>query len=152
MIGKAQVLRLCAVLSLLAGLACGVTLYLRAPEDAGGVGYVIEGGQVYAVRPEDSRSYQRGLEYMGGKSAVLAEELSGRIAGLWSGGGAALCVAGLGVIGCALFWRAADRAADAARRCGAISTLRSIARCCLTSAAAAGRARPLRWLRIPPGI
>lgn len=112
MIGKAQVLRLCAVLSLLAGLACGVTLYLRAPEDAGGVGYVIEGGQVYAVRPEDSRSYQRGLEYMGGKSAVLAEELRERIAGMWSGGGAALCVAGLGVVGCALFWRAADRAAD----------------------------------------
>lgn len=108
-------LRLCAAFSLLAGLALGVWLYVSAPErDDAGAGFVIEGGQVRAVRAEDSRAYRRGLEYMGGKSAVLAEELRGQAADLWRGGGASLLAGALGLGVCALLWRAADRIADKA--------------------------------------
>jgi hypothetical protein len=110
---KFQLLRLCAVLVLALGLGCAVAVYVRAPEDAGGgIGYVTEGGQVYDVRPEDSRSYQRGLEYIGGKSAVLGVELREKFAGLWRGDSLAVLIALAAAGGCVVLLRLADKAEE----------------------------------------
>jgi hypothetical protein len=103
--------RLCAVGVLLLGLGCAVSVYLAAPGDpADGAGYVAEGGEVYSVRPEDSRAYLRNLEYIGGKSAVFMVELRGWFAGGWSGGAFAVLIALAAASASFACLRAADRA------------------------------------------
>ncbi|GAB6125204.1 hypothetical protein [Humidesulfovibrio idahonensis] len=103
--------RLFAVGVLLFGLGCAVSVYLVAPGDAvDGAGYVAEGGEVYSVRPEDSRSYLRNLEYIGGKSAVFMVELRGWFAGVWSGGAFAVLIALAAASASIVCLRAADRA------------------------------------------
>jgi hypothetical protein len=110
---NALLLRLCAACVLVLGLGCAVGVYMRAPEDTGGgIGYVTEGGQVYDVRPEDSRSYQRGLEYIGGKSAVLGVELREKFAALWRGDSLAVLIALAAAGGCVVLLRLADKAED----------------------------------------
>lgn len=61
---------------LLAGLSCAVLLYQTATEDNGNViGYVFVDGREYAIRPEDSKRYQNELTRIGGRSAVVADEI-----------------------------------------------------------------------------
>ena len=108
---RGELLRLCAAGILLAGLCCAALVYATATDDADGpgeaagqgVGYVTEGGQSFAVLPQDSRSYQRSLEYYGGKSALVMLELRQWFAGLWHGSSLALviaCAAVLAAGGC----------------------------------------------------
>ena len=97
---RGELLRLCAAGILLVGLCCAALVYATATDDADGpgeaagqgVGYVTEGGQSFAVLPQDSRSYQRSLEYYGGKSALLMLELRQWFAGLWHGSALALVI------------------------------------------------------------
>jgi len=104
-------LRLCAVCVLLVGLACAAFVSVTATDESGEVfGYVVEGGQVYAVRPEDSRAYQRGLEYIGGKSAVFMTELREGFAALWQGDSLAIIIGFAAVAAFGLFLHAAERA------------------------------------------
>jgi len=110
-VGKSALYRLCAVCVLLLGLGCAVSVYLSAPDDpAGNAGYITEGGEVYSVRPEDSRSYLRSLEYIGGKSAVFMMEFRERIAGFWNAGTLAVLVVVAAAGAAVLLLRAADRA------------------------------------------
>ena len=79
-------LYLIAAIILLVGLGSAVLIYLTAEDDSGGVfGYEIAGGNVYPIKPEDSKKYIHDLELYGGKGNVLANELMRWFAGLWHG-------------------------------------------------------------------
>lgn len=97
---RQSLLRLCAALLLLAGLAAGAALCADAPEDqpeAGG--YVVGGdGLAYPVSPLDSRAARRDLELYGGKSALWMAEFSEWLSGVLRGRGLALAVALAGVL------------------------------------------------------
>ncbi len=87
---------------LLAGLSCAVYLYLTATEDTSDViSYVFVDGQEYPVRAEDSRRYQNDLARIGGKSALLADEIDRWFDSLWQGKRFA-CLLALLSIGAAL--------------------------------------------------
>jgi hypothetical protein len=93
-LSRSDLLRLCAGAILLVGLCTAAYLYATSTDaPAEGVGYVTEGGASFEVLPTDSRSYQRNLEYYGGKSAVLMLELRQWWAGLWRGSNLAFAVA-----------------------------------------------------------
>lgn len=93
---------------LLAGLICAVFLYQTAAEDKSNViGYVFVDGQEYAIRPEDSKRYLNELERIGGKSAVVADELNRWFDSLWQGKRLAYTVALLAIaVALACFWAA----------------------------------------------
>jgi len=104
---RGELLRLWAVAVLLLGVVLASLVYATSPIGPGGpdgggsgqgVGFVTEGGQIDEVQAEDSRSYQRSLEYYGGKSAVMMTEMRRWFAGLWHGTPLAwiiACAAGL---------------------------------------------------------
>ena len=101
---RSDLLRLCAGAILLVGLSAAAYVYATSPDaPAEGVGYVTEGGASFEILPTDSRSYQRNLEFYGGKSAVLMVGLRQWWAGLWQGSSLALiiaCSAALAALGC----------------------------------------------------
>ena len=79
-------LNLIGAIILLVGLGSAIYIYQTAEDDLSGVlGYEIIGGSVYPVMPQDSKMYRHDLELYGGKAAVLADEFSRWIAGLWHG-------------------------------------------------------------------
>ena len=80
-----------ALVLLILGLAGAVVIYRAAgntgsnPSDT--IGYE-EGegdGSTYAIRPEDSKSYQRDMELYGGEANLLADDLRRWFIGLWQG-------------------------------------------------------------------
>ena len=79
-------LNLLSAIILLVGLGSAIYIYQTAEDDLSGVlGYEIIGGSVYPVMPQDSKMYRHDLELYGGKAAVLADEFSRWIVGLWHG-------------------------------------------------------------------
>jgi hypothetical protein len=75
------------VFILVAGVLVGVLSYVRAAPDGneGAIGYVIEGGQSYPVRAEDSKRYEYEAERVAGTSGMLAAELTEWFGSLWHG-------------------------------------------------------------------
>ncbi len=92
-------LNLLSALILLVGLGTATWIYQRA-ENApyGALGYVNEGGTLYPVMPEDSKSYQRGLELYGGTANVLADKFRRWFAGLFQGKSLAFILAGTSIL------------------------------------------------------
>ena len=87
-------LYLITAIILLVGLSSAVLIYLTAENDSGSVlGYEIAGGNVYPIKPEDSKKYIHDLELYGGKENVLANELMRWFVGLWHGKSLAFTVA-----------------------------------------------------------
>jgi len=87
-------LYLIAAIVLLAGLGGGVLIYLTAENDSYGVlGYEVIGGNVYPIKPEDSKTYMHDLELYGGKANVLVNEFMRWFDGLWHGRSLAFTVA-----------------------------------------------------------
>lgn len=87
-------LYLIAAIILLVGLGSAVLIYLTAENDSGSVlGYEISGGNVYPIKPEDSKKYIHDLELYGGKGNVLANELIRWFTRLWHGRSLAFTVA-----------------------------------------------------------
>lgn len=79
-------LYLIAAIILLVGLSSAVLIYLTAEDASNGVlGYEVIGGNVYPIRPEDSKTYTHDLELYGGKANVLVNELMRWFDGLWHG-------------------------------------------------------------------
>jgi hypothetical protein len=72
---------------LLLGLFVSVVIYLTSDEDnsANEVGYVVAGGEVYSLAPNQSKRYIRDLERFGGKAAVIFDEINRWFDGLWRG-------------------------------------------------------------------
>ena len=73
-----------ALFILVAGLACGVTIYLLADEPEA-TAYVIVGDTAYPVDPTTSKTYVRQLERFGGKAAVLFDDFNRWFTALWQG-------------------------------------------------------------------
>jgi hypothetical protein len=84
---------ICAII-LLGGLVSAGVIYLTAGTDSGDVlGYEMVGGEVYQIRPEESKMYKHDLEVYGGKANVLADEFMRWFIGLWHGKSLAVTVA-----------------------------------------------------------
>ncbi|HMA90731.1 MAG TPA: hypothetical protein VKP89_18525 [Burkholderiales bacterium] len=87
-------LQLASGLILVLGLCAAVLIYRAA--DAGAdeaVAYEIINGQAYSVAPTDSKLYNRELERIGGKAALLFADFARWFAGLWRGKSLAFTVA-----------------------------------------------------------
>lgn len=75
--------RLCAGLILALGMALALSVYLSAPAQPVPESYVFQGGEAAPQSRWDSRAYLRGLEFYGGKSAILMAEIREWLGGLW---------------------------------------------------------------------
>lgn len=93
---------------LLAGLSCAAFFYQTAAEDTSDViSYVFVDGHEYAVRAQDSKRYLNELARIGGKSAIVADEINRWFDSLWQGKRLAYTLAFLSIgaaVGC--FWAA----------------------------------------------
>ncbi|HWQ08106.1 MAG TPA: hypothetical protein VN436_03325 [Holophaga sp.] len=87
---------LAAILGL--GFGASAIAYLRAPS----VG-------AYDLHPEDSKTYVREMEVIGGKANLMAAEFNHWFAGLWQGRSLALTLAVLTLLLAAGFWFVALR-------------------------------------------
>jgi hypothetical protein len=93
---------------LCAGLALAAWVYLTAPnDDADVLGYEVMSGNVYAIAPEDSKTYRHDVELYGGKAALLADDFNRWFASLWQGKQLAYTLTLLTiVVALACFWAA----------------------------------------------
>ena len=89
-----EFLKLISAVILLVGLGSAIYIYQTAEDDlSSALGYEIVGGSAYPIMPQDSKMYRHDLELYGGKAAVLADEFSRWIAGLWHGTSLAYTIA-----------------------------------------------------------
>jgi hypothetical protein len=88
-------LYLLAAVILLAGLASSALIYLTAWS---GQADELSGGDIYLMRPEDSKMYRHDLEVYGGKANVLMDEFMRWFAGLWHGKQLALTITCITVV------------------------------------------------------
>jgi len=76
------------------GFGAALAIYLTAANKAEDIaGYETEGGYLYPIAPEDSKTYMRNLELFGGKTNVLAREFIQWFSALWHGKSLAFTVA-----------------------------------------------------------
>jgi hypothetical protein len=100
-------LYLIGALILIIGLLSAVAIYFTAgegPEDV--LGYEIIDGNSYAMMVSDSKMYRRDLERIGGKAAIMADDLNRWFSGLWHGRQLAWTVATLVIMLALGFFRA----------------------------------------------
>jgi hypothetical protein len=72
---KAQLYLSCVAI-LLVGLCSSVLIYFTAEERAAaGMNYIIVNGEAYPVAPQSTKRYIRELERIGGKQAVIFDEI-----------------------------------------------------------------------------
>jgi len=87
-----------AVLVAVIGLASALVIYLRAgadPEIGDDVQTIIVDGKSYQIPLTNLKTYRRDLERFGGPAAVLADDFTRWLAGLWHGRALAHTVAWL---------------------------------------------------------
>ncbi len=79
-------LNLSAAVILIVGLTAAAIVYITANDTRNNaLGYEQGNGYIYPVMPEDSKSYQRGLEMYGGKANQLADDIRRWLGTLWHG-------------------------------------------------------------------
>jgi hypothetical protein len=81
-------LHLTGIVLLAAGLPAAGLVYLKAPasrNDGGAIGYMVDGGGSYAVKPSDSKGYNYQMEILEGKEGVMLAEDMDWFHGLWHG-------------------------------------------------------------------
>jgi hypothetical protein len=102
---QARLYLICAII-LLVGLGSASLIYLTAGNDSGDVlGYEMVGGEVYQIRPEESKMYKHDLEVYGGKASVLADEFMRWFVGLWHGKSLAITIACISIlVSCGFFF------------------------------------------------
>jgi hypothetical protein len=92
-------LNLLSIFILVAGFGSGLAIYVTADNNSKTIlGYEQGDGSAYPIMPQDSKSYQRGLEYYGGKSNIVADNLRRWFSGLWHGKALAVTVVCIGVL------------------------------------------------------
>lgn len=70
-----SILNSIGILILVVGIISAVIIYHAANDQPYDIlGYTVEGGSVYATRPDDSRKFLRDLQLYGGKANVIAYE------------------------------------------------------------------------------
>ena len=87
-------LTICSVIVALVGLCSALLIYLTAGEDAIDEGFqiVIVDGKVYPIPLADTKMYRRELQRLGGKMALLFDDLDRWFKGLWRGRALAVTV------------------------------------------------------------
>jgi hypothetical protein len=86
--------KIISAIILLFGLGSAIYIYQTAEDYLSGVlGYEIIGGSAYPIMAQNSKMYRHDLELYGGKAAVLADESSRWIVGLWHGKSLAYTIA-----------------------------------------------------------
>ncbi|HUN54742.1 MAG TPA: hypothetical protein VMU29_06255 [Smithella sp.] len=106
---RQDLLTLFGIMTLLAGFGISVFIYLTADGYENSLlGYEVIGGSAYPIRPEDSKTYQRDLQMVGGKSFVLVDQFQRWFMGLWHGKSLAFVVAGITLLIAAGFFYAAN--------------------------------------------
>lgn len=101
-------LYLISAIIMMAGLLTSAFIYLAAAKGPGNGLYGEEGGDIYVVRPEDSKMYRHDLEVYGGKANVLIDKFLRWFGGLWHGESLALtvaCITALAAVGVFLIAR-----------------------------------------------
>ncbi len=102
-------LNLLSAVILLVGLGSATWIYQQAGNAPyGALGYENEGGTLYPVMPEDSKSYQRGLQLYGGTANVLADEFRRWLGGLFQGKSLAFILAVMSILVSFGFYYAAN--------------------------------------------
>jgi len=92
-------LNVASAIVMLAGLGCAAYIYQTAGNhSADTLGYELEGGSSYPIRPEDSKKYQRDLEVIGGKAGVVLDDIRRSFSALWRGKSLAFMVAAISVL------------------------------------------------------
>jgi hypothetical protein len=92
-------LNLISGIILLIGLGSAIYIYQTAEDDMSGVlGYEIIAGSAYPIVAHNSKMYRHDLELYGGKAAVLADEFSRWVVGLWHGKSLAYTVAFITIV------------------------------------------------------
>jgi hypothetical protein len=86
-----------AAFVLIAGVTCGVTIYLLAEEPPASA-YILIGDTAYPMDPTTSKAYVRQIERFGGKAALLFDEVNRWFASLWQGRTLGITVAVLSVL------------------------------------------------------
>jgi len=92
-------LRLSCLIILVAGLCGAMLIYLLAedvPDDS--LGYVIVNGTVYPLSTRDSKLYRFEVERIGGKQALLFDDLNRWFSELWQGKTLAKTVACISIL------------------------------------------------------
>ena len=97
-----------ALFTLIAGLACGATVYFLA-EEPEPTAYVMVGDTAYAVDPTATKTYVRQLERFGGKAAVLFDDFNRGFARLWQGKTLGITIGALSVLAALLLLAIARR-------------------------------------------
>ena len=97
-----------ALFVLIAGMACGTTVYFLA-EEPEPTAYLIVGDTAYAVDPTTSKTYVRQLERFGGKAAVLFDDFNRWFANLWQGKTLGITIGALSVLAALLLLAIARR-------------------------------------------
>lgn len=81
---------------LVIGLALSTLVWFTAADvPPEGAAYIVVDGAVQAIAPDESKAYVREIERLGGKQAVLFDELGRWFAGLWRGRRLAFTLAGI---------------------------------------------------------
>jgi len=78
----------CSILVAVLGLGTALLIYLRAGEDrelAENVQTIVVDGKTYQIPLASTKTYQRDLQRFGGKTSVLADDLTRWFNGLWHG-------------------------------------------------------------------
>lgn len=73
---------------LIVGLSCATWIFVAATDDIGDgnvVNYQIVAGNNYALTTGDSKRYQYDMERIGGKYAVVTDEINQWLSSLWHG-------------------------------------------------------------------
>jgi hypothetical protein len=81
-------LLICSVLVAVVGLSSALLIFLTAREDNGpdeGFQTVVVDGKTFRIPLASTKMYQRDLQRIGGNAAVLADDLTRWLAGLWHG-------------------------------------------------------------------
>ena len=82
--GPAASLYLAAVIVLALGVAGAVFIYIQACRDESS-SYDALGNGVYAMAPQNSKTYMHDMELYGGKANVIADDFARWFDGLWHG-------------------------------------------------------------------
>lgn len=82
------------------GLGSALFIYADARDDdsANAIGYEMVDGVAYPIAARDSKRYRHDLERLGGKAAILADDFSNWLSGLWHGKRLAFSVALISVV------------------------------------------------------
>lgn len=82
-----------SIVVLLLGMGSAVLVYVTAGNEAVSPAGYGETGDIYQIRPEESKTYRHDLELYGGKWNLLADDFARWFAGLWYGRSLAYTIA-----------------------------------------------------------